>query len=146
MTNGLLKINWPKEIEQLFQDYGRNRLFLDRYVINAVLSYIEEREQELILGMQYDSFVKIGDNERDEIIDRIINYLDRFFIACKNKGISEVGINIEELRKLIKDSLIVEKAICYLYFKGIYDDCVSRYLLIKVDGLKLPDLKIEKKG
>jgi hypothetical protein len=145
MTNGLLKINWPKEIEQLFQDYGRNRLFLDRYVINAVLSYIEEREQELILGMQYDSFVKIGDNERDEIIDRIINYLDRFFIACKNKGISEVGINIEELRKLIKDSLIVEKAICYLYFKGIYDDCVSRYLLIKVDGLKLPDLKIEKK-
>jgi hypothetical protein len=144
VMSSLLGIKWPSGVEELFKNCGRDRMFLDKYVINAVLSYIEEKEQDLALGMQYGEWVRIDKNERDKIINQMLNYLDRFSIACRGRELNESVT--EELRKILSDSHIIEQSICYLYLRGIYDDCISRYLLINVDGIsELPDLEIKDK-
>jgi len=143
VMSSLLDIKWPSGVEELFKNCGRDRMFLDKYAINAVLSYIEEREQDLALGMQYGEWVRINNNERDKMINQIVDYLDRFSIACSRELNESIT---EELRKILSDSHIIEKSICYLYLRGIYNDCISRYLLINVDGVsELPDLEIKDK-
>ena len=68
--------------ERLFQDCGKDVNFMNKYIINSVLSYIEEKEQDLILGMQYNDWVVIDKKVRDEIKDRIVEYITRLVVAC----------------------------------------------------------------
>ena len=115
--------------------------FMNGYIINAVLSYIEEKEQDLVLGMRYNEWVPIDEQARKEIKERIIEYVKRFLVACR-KGTSQSVTNslAEDLMREIDDYSVVEKSICYLYVFGIYGDCISRYLLIKGD---VPDYDVE---
>lgn len=110
-----------KDIYNQLKNCVPTESFVKDYIINAVLSYIEEVEQELILAMRYNEFVRIN---FDAVIDKIKNYLSKLYRAC--------GLEEPLFENINRD--IVYYALCYLYVKGIYNDCFSKYLLIKDNG------------
>jgi len=122
-------------VNQVFCEKEKNDDFINRYIINAVLSYLEHKEQELILGMRYNEWVIIGPDERKELEEHVLDHIKRYAKACGR----EKGINVDHLRDAIRDNKVIEKAICYLYIYGIYDDCISRYLLL-LPKENVPDL------
>lgn len=104
--------------------------FMNSYILNAVLSYIEKKEQDLILGMRYNEWVRIDDKARDEIKKHIAEFIRKFKVACEKESRDSSENLTGDLMKEIDDNSVVEKSICYLYVFGIYGDCISRYLLI----------------
>lgn len=115
--------------------------FMNGYIINAVLSYIEKKEQDLVLGMRYNDWVTIDGQARKEIKEQIIRYINDFMTACGKARSSST----EDLMREIENNNVVEKSICYLYIFGIYGDCISRYLLIKPPNgdVGVPDYDVE---
>jgi len=101
-----------------------------------VLSYLEEKEQDLILGMRYDEWIKIRKDTVKEIKERIVKNLAKLIYACNQKTAGDVEDN---LRTLVSNSNVVERSLCYLYLFGIYDDCISRYILIRTYNNQVPD-------
>ncbi len=131
-----------QSIEELFRNCGKDIEFMNNYIMNSVLSYIEEREQDLALGMQYNEWVDIDERTKDEIKEQIINYITRFIIACNGTG-KYYGNYLDKVKEEIENNGVIEKSLCYLYVFGIYGDCISRYILIKSpDGDELPDYEI----
>ena len=138
-----------KSAVEPFQDCGYVRdgdggkyVFMNNYIINSVLSYIEEREQDLVLGMQYNDWVIIDDKARREIEEHIVEYIRRFITACGKDG--KYGKDyFEKLRDEVSNGDVVERSLCYLYVFGIYGDCISRYILIKPpEGGEVPDYDV----
>jgi superfamily II DNA/RNA helicase len=125
-------------VNQVFCGKEKDVNFINRYIINAVLSYLEHKEQELILGMRYNEWVTIGPGERKELAEHVLDYIKRYAKACNR----EKDINVDQLRNAIRDNKVIEKAICYLYIYGIYDDCISRYLLL-FPKENIPDLVLD---
>jgi hypothetical protein len=109
---------------EAFKRTGRDELFLRNYVANAVLSWIEEREQELIRDMRYDAWVRV---DAQQVLDRVSGFVERYLRA---HGFEPPARVFEEGREL--DALA--EIICWLNERGIYDDGVSRYLAIKGFG------------
>jgi hypothetical protein len=109
---------------EAFKRTGRDELFLRNYVANAVLSWIEEREQELIRDMRYDAWVRV---DAQQLLDRVSGFVERYLRA---HGFEPPARVFEEGREL--DALA--EIICWLNERGIYDDGVSRYLAIKGFG------------
>jgi len=122
-------------VNQVFCGKEKDVNFINRYIINAVLSYLEHKEQELILGMRYNEWVTIGPGERIELAEHVLDYIKRYAKACNREN----DVNVDQLRNAIHDNKVIEKAICYLYIYGIYDDCISRYLLV-FPKENIPDL------
>ena len=122
-------------LRQTCQHYARPEFFV-KYVLNSVLSYLEEKEQDLILGMRYDEWIKIHKDTVKEIKERIVKNLAKLIYACNPETAGDVEDN---LRTLISNSDVVERSLCYLYLFGIYDDCISRYILIRTYNEQVPD-------
>jgi len=110
--------------------------FFEKYVLNSVLSYLEEKEQDLILGMRYDEWIRIRKENAEKIKEHIVKNLAKLIYACNPQTAGDVE---EDLRKLVSGSDVVEESICYLYLFGIYNDCISRYILIRTDNGQVPD-------
>jgi len=125
-------------VNQVFCGKEKDVNFINHYIINAVLSYLEHKEQELILGMRYNEWVIIGPGERKELAEHVLDYIKRYAKACNREN----DINVDQLRNAIRDNKVIEKAICYLYIYGIYDDCISRYLLL-FPKENIPDLVLD---
>lgn len=111
--------------------------FISRYLANAVLSYIEEKEQDFILSMKYDEWVKISKKELEEIADRIVNYIEILMRSC---SASQVGGPVKRelsladrmrIKQEVVENHVVERTLCYLYNQGIYDDGFSIHIVIK---------------
>jgi len=110
-----------ESLVEVFKRHGRNESFLFNYLTNAVLSYIEEREQNLVLNMKYEEWVNV---ELADALKKIDEFVRKFFEAYGETWDSHVFKKDKELEALAK-------MLYYLYDRGIYDDGVSRYLLIK---------------
>ena len=109
------------DLVNTFRRYGKDEFFLFNYLVNAVLSRIEEREQELILDMRYEDWIPL---EIKELLDRIREYVERFFRAYGeswNGRIFKTGRELDAITEVL----------CYLYECGIYGDGISRYLMLK---------------
>jgi superfamily II DNA/RNA helicase len=120
---------------QTCRHYAKHEFFV-KYVLNSVLSYLEEKEQDLILGMRYDEWIKIHKDTVKEIKERIVKNLAKLIYACNSETAGDVEDN---LRTLVSNSDVVERSLCYLYLFGIYDDCISRYILIRTYNKQVPD-------
>ncbi len=108
---------------------NKDGMFLARYLADAILSYIEEREQELVLSMRYDEWIHIESKARDDIIDKIVEYVNKFAMACRGESLDETIR--ENIKNVIRQNNIIERVLCYFYRYGIYGDGISRYILIK---------------
>ncbi len=129
---GDLETIFDKVIDIIEKNVGtcnKDRVFMARYLAGAVLSYIESYEQQLVLSMKFDEWVPINSYTKNEIMNKIIEYANKFAVACRDKPLSDVVI--DTIKDIIRQELIVEKTICYLYKYGIYDDEVSRFIIIK---------------
>ncbi len=122
-------------LPQTCQNYVRPEFFT-KYVLNSVLSYLEEKEQDLILGMRYDEWINIRKDTVKEIKERIVKNLAKLIYACDPKTSGDIE---DKLRTLVSNSDVVERSLCYLYLFGIYDDCISRYILIRTYNKQVPD-------
>jgi len=111
--------------------------YLARYIMNSVLSYFEEREQDLILGMLYNEWIEVNNKTVEEIKEKVLSALSKLISACSQKIPSQE--TVDKMKKEIEEKSIIERAVCYLYLFGIYDDCISRYLLIKPKSGDVPD-------
>jgi len=118
-------INFVKERVGLCE---KSEDFMEKYLLNAVLSYIEESEQRLILSMRYFDWVKIDDQNIDEIRSKILDHINKFASACRGSSLSKDEINT--IKSMLSTSLIL-RALCKLYVDGIYGDSISKYIVIK---------------
>ena len=126
MTVLKLHVFLPTDIINVFKSYGKDETFIDKYIINAVLSYIEEKEQELILSLKYNEWVKIN---IDDAVNKVIDYINKFSIACK--GVELEDHVKEKLRRNIVDNMLIHKILCNLYTRGIFNDEISKFIIIK---------------
>jgi len=120
---------------QTCRHYAKPEFFV-KYVLNSVLSCLEEKEQDLILGMRYDEWINIRKDTVKEIKERIVKNLAKLIYACNQKTAGDIEDN---LRTLVSNSDVVERSLCYLYLFGIYNDCISRYILIRINNKQVPD-------
>jgi hypothetical protein len=97
---------------------GYREDFLASYIVNSVLSLVEEKEQELLLAMKYDEFVEVS---KDDVLQRVVEYLDVLSRTCGSGGIREV---IPELDLLLSRYRVFDVALCLLYRDGINGDGV----------------------
>jgi len=118
-------INFVKERVGLCE---KSEGFMEKYLLNAVLSYIEESEQRLILSIRYFDWVKIDDQSVDEIRNKILDHVNRFALACRGSPLSRD--ETDSIRSMLSANLIL-RALCRLYVHGIYEVDVSKYIVIK---------------
>ncbi|MCS7387031.1 MAG: DEAD/DEAH box helicase [archaeon GB-1867-005] len=112
----------PKNIVEIFTTNGRSEDFAKRYVANAILSLIEEKEQQHIQNLDYDAWVKLS---YKDICEKIIEYVNHFARAINSRGLSYDDVNHSELSEYIA---------CVLYTfasEGIYEAHHSRYIIIR---------------
>ncbi|MGC9108453.1 MAG: DEAD/DEAH box helicase, partial [Infirmifilum sp.] len=94
---------------------------MSEYIINGVLLYIENKEQDLILGMRFNTFVQIDEREKNLIIEFIFKLVEKLYNVC--------GKTLSIDSNKLKEYDVIEYSLCYLFYKGIYGDCISRYIL-----------------
>lgn len=123
---GALLKDFIEELSKAMGDFcGKDSDFMTRYVVNAVLNSIEDAEQESILGMKYHDFVTVS---RGIVVERVVSYLNSFSLACRGKPLSDEERS--KIERAVWDGRVVDKALCYLYEKGINEDGVP-FIVIK---------------
>lgn len=110
-----------ESVIEAFRREGRDENFLFSYLANAVLSYIEEREQELILDMEYEAWVRIDPGAALKKIEEFVGVFFRAHGVTWSERVFKKGRDLETLAKIL----------LYLYERGIYRDGVSRYLMLR---------------
>lgn len=105
----LLKYLPSKLYEILTYECGRDKIFLIKYLYNAVLSFIEEKEQEHIRYMKFEYWTPI---RYEDFKENVKEYIHRLLKAY-NKPEDLINlINNDNLRELVTD------AIAYLSYCG----------------------------
>ena len=116
----------PSDIIKMFKDCGKDEKFIDEFIVNAVLSYIEEKEQELILSLKYNEWVKVDINNA---INKVIDYTNKFSMACRGVELAE-SVK-EELRRIFTKNMLIHRILCHVYTKGIFNDGISKFIVIR---------------
>ena len=119
--HNIVKEYVDESVIRFFKAHGKTEEFIFNYLANAVLSCIESKEQVLILEMKYDSWVNV---KLDELIDKINEFIERFFKAY---GEAWGGQVFKEGAALD----CIAAILFYLYERGIYGDGISRFLMLR---------------
>ena len=118
--------NFVREISNIIQfaSCGYEEEVIEKYIIHAVLTVIEDKEKENISAMRYSDFVKV---KVDEVLNRITEFLHRLHHACARKHLD--GHAIERIYNALSQYNVVKAAICYLYSCGINNDGIPFILI-----------------
>lgn len=120
-----VKHSVPREIASVFEECG-TKVDLRDYIMNSVLSFIESKEQELILGMRYNEWVRV---DTDSLTEFVIEYLDELATACRERSLSYEEKRV--IREALKRYRVIGESLCHLAFRGVYGHSMTKYLIIK---------------
>ena len=89
-----------KNILDLLKERGISIIFIHRYLLNSVLSYLEKLDQQNINGMRYDQWNLINERTIEDIRENVKRDLQKLLLAS-----DIVGIKVEFSEELIYELL-----------------------------------------
>jgi len=120
-----------EKIINLLEKKGKTKLFLSRYIINSVLSYLEKLDQQNINGMNYEKWNIIKLDIVNDIKRSIEENLLRLIKACDISNIADIDL---------PEDIVYE--ILYLLIKyPLYKGNLIRAVISEDDIESLEDFK-----